>query len=65
MSIKPPTASVRVLSLDGGGSRGRVPLVFLKEIQDAIGLPYPVQQNFDVVFGTSSGEFCFPKIENL
>ncbi|KAL7783441.1 patatin-like phospholipase-like protein [Trichoderma ceciliae] len=53
--VKPDTASVRVLSVDGGGTRARMPLAFLQEIQDYVGLPYPVQHNFDVIFGTSSG----------
>jgi hypothetical protein len=54
--VKPDTASVRVLSVDGGGARGRAPLEFIQVLQDSIGLPYPVQQNFDVIYGTSSGE---------
>lgn len=54
--VKPDTASIRVLSIDGGGTRGRIPLEFLQILQDSIGLPYPVQRNFDVVYGTSSGK---------
>jgi hypothetical protein len=54
--IKPKTATVRVLSIDGGGVRGIVPLAFLQVLQDRIGLLHPVQENFDVVYGTSSGE---------
>ena len=53
--VRPATATTRILSIDGGGTRGRAPLEFLSVLQEAIGLPYPVQQNFDVVFGTSSG----------
>lgn len=54
--VKPDTASVRVLCIDGGGTRGKYPLKVLKQLEDDIGLPgHPVQQNFDVVFGTSSG----------
>ncbi|KAJ9133184.1 FabD/lysophospholipase-like protein [Pleurostoma richardsiae] len=55
MSIRswPPTAGFRVLSIDGGGARGRIPLEFIQVFQEH--LPYPVQENFDVVFGTSSG----------
>ena len=52
----PPTAGIRVLTLDGGGVRGLTTLEFLRHLQDKIGLPYPVQENFDVVFGTSCGE---------
>lgn len=58
IGIKPDTATVRILSIDGGGTRARVPLGFLQEIQDCVGLPYPVQHNFDIIFGTSSGTQC-------
>ena len=54
--VRPATATTRVLSIDGGGTRGRAPLEFLQVLQDAVALPYPVQQNFDVIFGTSSGD---------
>ncbi|KAH8194108.1 hypothetical protein TruAng_011729 [Truncatella angustata] len=53
--MKPPTASVRVLSIDGGGTRGRAPLEYLQALQDRLKLPYPVQRNFDMIYGTSSG----------
>ncbi|KAL6406357.1 hypothetical protein AUP68_09147 [Ilyonectria robusta] len=53
--MKPVTATTRVLSIDGGGARGRAPLENLRILEDAIGLPYPVQKNFDFVIGTSSG----------
>lgn len=53
--VKPPTATARVLSIDGGGTRGRAPLEFLQVLEHAVGLPYPVQHHFDVVYGTSSG----------
>lgn len=54
--VKPDTASVRVLSFDGGGTRGLASLGFFQVLQDSVGLPYPVQRNFDVVYGTSSGK---------
>lgn len=53
--VKPDTATTRILSIDGGGARGCIPLEFLQVLQNSIGLPYPVQRNFDVVYGTSSG----------
>lgn len=55
IATKPPTASVRVPSTDGGGTRGRGPLEFLQALQDRLHLPYLVQRNFDVIYGTSSG----------
>lgn len=56
VKVKPDNAGVTVLSVDGGGVRGIVPLQFLQVLQDRIGLPIPVQENFDIAFGTSSGE---------
>ncbi|KAK2036226.1 FabD/lysophospholipase-like protein [Colletotrichum somersetense] len=54
--MKPDTATARVLCFDGGGTRGKYPLMLLKQLQDSINLPnHPVQQNFDVIYGTSSG----------
>ncbi|KAM3448970.1 hypothetical protein NHJ6243_010036, partial [Beauveria neobassiana] len=53
--IKPDTADARILSIDGGGIRGRGPLEFLRVLEEMIDLPVPVQRHFDVVFGTSSG----------
>ncbi|OBT56258.1 hypothetical protein VE04_05114 [Pseudogymnoascus sp. 24MN13] len=55
IKVRPPTATARLLSIDGGGARGIIPLVFLQALEERIGLPYPVQGNFDFVFGTSSG----------
>jgi len=51
----PPTAGVGVLCIDGGGTRGLVPLKLMKRIQDQIGLPIPFQRFIKVAFGISSG----------
>lgn len=53
--IKPATAGVRVLAIDGGGIRAVVPIQFLRALERAIGLDIPVQEHFDISFGTSSG----------
>lgn len=37
-----PTATVRLLSIDGGGVRGIIPLVFLQALEEKMGLPYLV-----------------------
>jgi hypothetical protein len=58
VAVSPSTATPRLLSVDGGGARGVIPLVFLQCLEERIGLPLPVQDNFDFVFGTSSGESC-------
>lgn len=52
----PPTCRVRFLAIDGGGSRGIVSLGFMEELRQALGLHYPVQENFDYSIGTSSGK---------
>ena len=54
--IKPPTAGVRVLAADGGGTRGAVALESLCLLQHLLkGLA--VQDCFDLALGTSSGEW--------
>lgn len=54
-------ATVRLLSIDGGRARGIIPLVFLQALEEKIGLPYPVQENFHYIIGTSSGQFDLRK----
>ena len=56
--IKPPTAGVRILSIDGGGVRGVVPLEFLDLLQKEVGETCPIQDLFDLAIGTSSGLLC-------
>ncbi len=57
VTLKPPTAGIRILAIDGGGIRGVVPLEFLQKLQDTIGPGCAVQDLFDLAFGTSSGKF--------
>lgn len=54
--LKPPTAGVRILSIDGGGVRGVIPLEFLSLLQDLVGTACPIQDLFDLAIGTSSGK---------
>ena len=49
----PRSAGVRILSLDGGGIRGIVELLILKEIEEKIHLP--IVKAFDLICGTSTG----------
>ena len=62
IALKPPTAGVRVLCIDGGGIRGVVPLLVLREVESSIGLPCKLQEHFDLVVGTSSGISVLPFI---
>ncbi|RDA85160.1 hypothetical protein CP532_1585 [Ophiocordyceps camponoti-leonardi (nom. inval.)] len=52
--IKPDQAGIRILSLDGGGTRGIVELRILGRIQQQLG-PVPLRDFFDLIVGTSSG----------
>jgi hypothetical protein len=57
--LLPPTCGVRFLSIDGGGSRAVVPIKYIDALQEALDLPYPVQEQFDFGIGTSSGQLVF------
>ncbi|PVH90608.1 FabD/lysophospholipase-like protein [Periconia macrospinosa] len=50
----PPTAGVGVLCIDGGGTRGIIPLTVMKLIQDRLG-PIPLQRCITMSFGVSVG----------
>lgn len=47
------TVALRVLTLDGGGAKGFYTLGVLKELEAMVGRP--LHQEFDLVFGTSTG----------
>ena len=54
--LVPPTAGIRILSLDGGGVRGIVPLTFLCHIEETLSwLDCSLRDHFDLACGTSSG----------
>ena len=54
--IKLLTAGVRILSIDGGGIRGVVPLEFLSLLQLEVGNEILLETLFNQAFGTSSGK---------
>jgi patatin-like phospholipase/acyl hydrolase len=54
VSLKPPTAGVRIMSIDGGGTRGVLPLQHMLLLQEAVG-DCPLNELFDLAVGTSSG----------
>jgi len=55
-SFLPPTAGIRLLSMDGGGVKGVILLTFLEHL-DSIMSRYqlPLREYFDFVCGTSAG----------
>lgn len=49
----PPTAGIRMLSIDGGGVRGVIPLVFLQQLDRTLApLGCAIKDHFDFVCGT-------------
>jgi hypothetical protein len=63
--IKPYTAGIRCLSIEGGGVRGMLPLGFLIRLQNYLRLIMPVQEHFDISVGTSSGLSLEANVLNL
>jgi hypothetical protein len=55
VNLLPRTASVRAMTIDGGGVRGVIPLQFLRQFEDLLGPECPLQDLVDVAFGTSAG----------
>jgi patatin-like phospholipase/acyl hydrolase len=52
--VQPQTASPSVLSIDGGGVRGVIPLEFLMLVEEHLH-PCKIQNVIDLAIGTSSG----------
>lgn len=53
--LKPPTAASRILSIDGGGPRGIIPLENLEILQNNLGPELPLSDMIDLAVGCSSG----------
>ena len=53
--IKPPTSGVRILSIDGGGTRVVIPLEVLRLLQRVLGDECAITDFFDIAGGTSAG----------
>jgi hypothetical protein len=66
IDLKGPTTGVSILCVDGGGSRGVIPLEFLSSLQEMAGPDLPIQDFFDLKFGTSAGKpLDIPKLRQL
>lgn len=59
MEADRPSQPRRILSLDGGGTRGVVALAFLERLEEKLarekGRPAPLCEHFDLIGGTSTG----------
>ncbi len=58
--LKPFFAGERILAIDGGGTRGVIPLDILAMIQGMMGSELQIQDLFDLAFGTSVGKLHVP-----
>lgn len=56
VNLKPSTAGVRVMGIDGGGARGITPLGFMGELQKLLGT-CEIHEMIDLATGTSSGRY--------
>lgn len=54
VDLKPTTAGVRLIGIDGGGARGVTPLEFMRELQKLLG-DCQLHDMIDLALGTSSG----------
>ena len=54
----PGDKSIKVLAIDGGGIRGIIPAVILRELQKRTGKD--LWQTFDLIAGTSTGTGAVP-----
>ncbi len=56
VGLKPFTAGLRILSVDGGGTRGVIIVGFMNILESILGNVWKIQDLFDVAYGTSVGE---------
>jgi hypothetical protein len=57
--LLPLIYSIYFLSIDKGSSRTVVPIKYIDTFQEALDLPYLVQEQFDFSIGTSLGKLVF------
>ena len=58
--VRPPTAGIGLLCLEGGGVRGIQQTCLLQRLEERIGLPIPVQEHFQLAAGVSAGKCTVP-----
>ena len=55
VGLRPLTAGLRILSVDGGGTRGVIAIEIINMLQSILGNVWRIQDMFDVAYGTSVG----------
>lgn len=65
VTLKPPTADVKVLIIDKGGVRGVVLLEFLRKLQNTVGPECAIQNLFDLAFDINSGKYSNQCLRSL
>lgn len=63
--LKPMSAGVRLLSLDGGGVRGVAELEILRRLETEIGLNVPMTDFVDLIVSTSTGKWWIELVHLL
>ncbi|QSS64910.1 hypothetical protein I7I51_01985 [Histoplasma capsulatum] len=58
VKVKPRTAGARLISIDGGGTCGMIPIQILSSMQMLLGPDLPIEDLFEFNIGTSSGYTC-------
>ena len=56
IGLRPFTAGSRILSIDGGGTRGVIAIGIMDLLQSILGTAWRIQDLFDVAYGTSVGK---------
>lgn len=55
IGVRPKSARMRILSVDGGGSRGSIPFEVLRILERRFNVPTVLNRAFDQAIGTSAG----------
>ncbi len=62
VGLRPLTVGLRLLSMDGGGTRGVIAIGIMDVLQSILGNIWRIQDLFDVAYGTSVGGFNDPTL---
>lgn len=62
IGLRPLTAGLRILSVDGGGTRGVIIVGFMEIFQNLLEETWKIQDLFDSAYGTSVGELIYNQL---